>query len=193
MIQGKYEKKLVLSLQRYFRKRGYTAKPHAKLNIAWSNIISDIDVLAFDNKETVAVEVKSKRDVFERGFAQVEKVAPFVDKVFVATDDEVKANRHSKQDNGSNGFGILYVDLIYNNVVVKKNGKLQLHTPSIEQLCYLKKCCLQEMAREFGIAPHQSKQYIALDLQRKVKPTILKAKLKEIVVYNKVSHQHTQK
>jgi Holliday junction resolvase len=187
MIRGAYEKPLIYSLQDHFRTRGFFTHRHAQLNIAWSNIISDIDLLAFNKKEVIAIEVKSKKDIFTRAFKQLEKIAPFVDKAYVATDDEVKANTFRKTNSN---FGILYIDLTYNNIITKKGARLYKQIPSIEALCYLQKCCLQELACEFKVAPFQSKQYIALDIIQRANSVELKHKLKDIVVYKKILHTH---
>lgn len=188
MIRGVYEKPLVQALKEYYEAKNYIVRPHAQLNIAWSMIISDVDLIATNDREIIAIEVKTKRDVFKRAFVQLEKVAPFVDKCYIATDDEVKANEFSQSDHE---YGILYVDLIYGKVVRKKSAKRSTKTPSIELMCYLRRCCLQEIASHFNVAREQPKQYLALDIQRAANEGKLKELLKDVVVREKYSHVHT--
>lgn len=185
MIRGVYEKPLIEFLLKHFQQKGFSVEPHAQLNIAWANIISDVDLLAIRRNEIIAVEVKSKKDTFERAFTQLERVAPFVDKAYIATDNEVKANQYRQMDSA---FGILYVDMIYAKVVVKKKAQNLVTMPSVELLTHMKRCCLRELAREFKIAPYQPKQYIALDIRRSVDTLTLKGRLKEMVVHTRCEH-----
>src|SRR5690606_23160515 len=153
MIRGTFEEPLVLAIGQYFSAKGYTVRSHAHLNIAWGTSISDIDVLAFNDKEVIAVEVKSKKDVFTKAFTQLNRLAPYVDRVFIATDDEVKANAF--RDDREGVHGILYIDLPYNEISVKKAGRLCNHIfPSRETLCNLRRCCIQELALKLHISPY---------------------------------------
>jgi hypothetical protein len=187
MIRGIYEKPLVLALKKHYDDKGYLTRPHAQLNIAWSTIISDVDLIAMNDHEIIAIEVKTKKDVFRRAFIQLDKIAPFVDKCYIATDDEVKANEFSKS---KSEYGILYVDLVYDQIIQKKPARRCTNIPTIEMMCYLRRCCLQEIARHFSVARDQPKQYLALDIQRISKNGRLRQLLKDIVVREKYSHTH---
>ncbi|AIF85028.1 hypothetical protein NTE_02993 [Candidatus Nitrososphaera evergladensis SR1] len=188
MIRGIHEVPLISVVEDYFRIQGFTTYPHATLNIAWSNIVSDVDVLAIKEDQVIAIEVKSKKDVFEKAFTQLKDIAPFVDRTFIATDDEVKANKYR---NSAEEFGILYLDLVYDETIVKKKPRAMTTKPSIKQICYLRRCCLEELARGYGIPPHQSKQYIALDLLRLKYTEKLRTQLKQIVALNRQRHLHS--
>ena len=150
MIRGKYEEPLILAVEQYFRDMNYQTYLHAQLNISWSNIISDVDLLAIKGNDIIAVEVKSKKDIFTNAFKQLEKIVPFIDKAFITTDDEIVANKYRKINLP---YGILYIDLIYGDIVTKKNAKKYKEEYSVQHLCSLRKCCLQELAREWKIAP----------------------------------------
>jgi hypothetical protein len=187
LIQGEFEKPLILALKQYYNNLKYRTHLHAQLNISWSNIISDVDVLAIRKKEIIAIEVKSKRDIFANAFYQLDKIAPYVDKCFIATDNEILANKFRNMESD---YGIIYIDLIYHQIIIKKRARLCDHKYSSKELSSLRKCCLQELAREWKIAPFQSKSYLALDLVRSVESTSLRKRMKELVVQWKCVHSH---
>ncbi len=75
--------------------------PHARFNIAWGSILSDIDLLLVGRgggggggaggggaarPAVAAVEVKSSRDDLRRAPAQVERLLDYADYAYVATD-----------------------------------------------------------------------------------------------------------
>src|SRR5687767_7045864 len=83
---GKYEKPLISRLKSFFVKRGYVAVPHARLNIAWGSIISDLDLVLVKNNALTIVEVKSSRDSIKRAQKQIHNVQNFVDFAYVAVE-----------------------------------------------------------------------------------------------------------
>lgn len=83
---GKYEKPIIRRLKAFFQKQGYTVVPHARLNISWGSIISDIDLLLIKDDRLTAVEVKSANDKLSRAFAQLENVRDYVDYLYLATE-----------------------------------------------------------------------------------------------------------
>ena len=149
MRTGIHEKPIILALERYFNSKGFSTYANAHLNIAWGTVISDVDLLLIRKKEVIAIEVKSKKDVFRRAFVQLEKIASFIDKAFVATDDEIIANKFRKMDSY---IGILYVNLKSPDIVTKKPAKNYEINPSRTTISYLKRCCLEEFAKELKIA-----------------------------------------
>ncbi|CAN5199164.1 hypothetical protein BH18THE2_BH18THE2_31070 [soil metagenome] len=124
------------------------------MNIAWENVVSDVDLLIICSKEVIAIEVKSKRDIFKKAFLQLNRIAPFVDRTFVAKDNEAIADKFRKTKMKT---GILYIDLSHNRIIVKKSANKYKIYPSVERLCYLKKCCLQELAKKFKVTPYRKK------------------------------------
>jgi hypothetical protein len=83
---GKYEAKIIKSLIQYFEIDRYEVIPHARLNIAWGSILSDIDLLLLKKGTLTYVEVKSHKDNFLKAIQQIERVKDYVDYAFVATD-----------------------------------------------------------------------------------------------------------
>ena len=65
--EGKYESVIIQKLVPYFESKGFEVVPHARLNIAWGNILSDIDVLLIKDKE-------------------IANIKDYVDFVYIATD-----------------------------------------------------------------------------------------------------------
>ena len=90
-------------------------------------------------------------------------------------------------------YGILYIDLHYNKIIQKKTARRCTHDATIEIMCGLRKCCLQEIARNFKVARDQPKPYLALDIQRSSNNYQLKQILKDVVVREKYSHSHNNK
>ena len=83
---GKYEALIIKKLQPFFQNEGFQAVPHARLNIAWGNIISDIDLLLIKKNKVGVVEVKSSHDNLKRAKKQISNVKDYVDFVYIATD-----------------------------------------------------------------------------------------------------------
>lgn len=187
MIRGQYEQPLISFVEDYFQRQGFRTYAHAQLNIAWAKLISDIDVLAVKPGQVIAIEVKSKKDNFEKAFQQLKDIQPFVDRTFIATDDEVKANRFRTNDSD---IGIIYLDLPYDEILIKKKAKQVNQIPSMRQFCYLRRCCLEQLAKEFKIPPHQSKQYIALDLTKVKAVSKLRRRIKDIALMQDSTHRH---
>lgn len=84
--EGAYEARIIRRLVPFFENMGFEAVPHARLNIAWGNIISDIDLLLIKDGTLGAVEVKSSRDNMRRAGRQIDGLRDFVGFVYVATD-----------------------------------------------------------------------------------------------------------
>ena len=94
--EGIREARIIRRLVPFFEAAGYDAVPHARFNIAWGSILSDIDLLLIGRpggaagcgarQELVAVEVKSSRDDLRRAAAQVGRLLDYADRAYVATD-----------------------------------------------------------------------------------------------------------
>lgn len=97
--EGVHEARIIRRLVPFFEAAGYDAVPHARFNIAWGSILSDIDLLLIGRpgaaaggpglgvrQEVVAVEVKSSRDDLRRAAAQVGRLLDYADRAYVATD-----------------------------------------------------------------------------------------------------------
>ena len=190
MISGIYEKPLLKILKTYYENKGYKAILHARLNISWSSIISDVDLLIKNKNQAVAIEVKSIKDNFKKGFIQLDKIAPFVDKVYLATDNEKMIKRYK---DFHSYIGLIYVDKNNNTVIIKKSALKYPINISIKNLYNLRICCLQEIAKEFNILPYQSKLFLAMDIIKYIENRQIKLKLKKIVTFNEHFHLHISK
>lgn len=97
--EGVHEARIIRRLVPFFEAAGYDAVPHARFNIAWGSILSDIDLLLIGRpvpaglaagpggrQEVVAVEVKSSRDDLRRAAVQVGRLLDYADRAYVATD-----------------------------------------------------------------------------------------------------------
>ncbi len=83
---GKYEEVIISQLESYFIKQGYLTVPHARFDIAWGSIISDIDLLLVKDDKLILIEVKSSRDNLSRAKNQLREIEDFVDEFYLATD-----------------------------------------------------------------------------------------------------------
>ena len=83
---GKYESAIIEKLVPFFQSHGFQAVPHARLNVSWGNIISDIDVLLIKGSKVGIIEVKSSRDNLKRAKKQISNIKDYVDFAYIATD-----------------------------------------------------------------------------------------------------------
>ncbi len=83
---GKYEAPIIKKLEPFFQNQGFQVVPHARLNISWGNIISDIDLLLIKEKKVGIVEVKSSHDNLKRAKKQISNIKDYVDFAYIATD-----------------------------------------------------------------------------------------------------------
>lgn len=98
--EGRHEARIIGRLVPFFEAAGYDAVPHARFNIAWGSILSDVDLLLVGRapagaaggggvaarQAVAAVEVKSSRDDLRRAPAQVRRLLEYADYAYVATD-----------------------------------------------------------------------------------------------------------
>ena len=83
---GKYESAIIEKLKTFFESQGFQVMPHARLNISWGSIISDIDLLLIKEDKIGIVEVKSSHDNLKRAKKQISNIKDYVDFVYIATD-----------------------------------------------------------------------------------------------------------
>ncbi len=83
---GKYEAPIIEKLEPFFQNQGFQVVPHARLNISWGNIISDIDLLLIKENKIGIVEVKSSHDNLKRAKKQISNIKDYVDFAYIATD-----------------------------------------------------------------------------------------------------------
>lgn len=168
--EGRHESIIIKKLVVFFENLGYQTIPHARFNIAWGNILSDVDLLLLKNDEITAIEVKSSKDNLKRARKQIENIKDYVDYAYVATDYVPRK------------FSIRNTGLIYanGNVVILKGPKLLNDNPRLFSLDSLPKKCLCRWAKTQNQSYSQkSKSEIANQILNHSGE--LKSKVKEIV------------
>jgi Holliday junction resolvase len=168
--EGRHESVIIKKLVVFFENLGYHAVPHARFNIAWGNILSDVDLLLLKNDEIVAVEVKSSKDNLKRARKQIENIKDYVDYVYVATN-------YIPRKFSLRNAGLIYVN---GSVVILKSSKLLGDSPRLYSLDSLPKKCLCRWAKTQN---HIYSQKSKLDLASQIikDSDEIKSKVKEIV------------
>lgn len=168
--EGRHESVIIKRLVLFFENLGYQTIPHARFNIAWGNILSDVDLLLLKNDEIVAVEVKSSKDNLKRARRQIENIRDYVDYAYVATN-------YIPRKFSLRNAGLIYVN---GHVVILKRPKPLSDSPRLYSLDSLPKKCLCRWAKaENQSYSNKSKADLAVRLLRDSDG--IKSKVKEIV------------
>ncbi|TBR09178.1 MAG: hypothetical protein EPO62_05420 [Candidatus Nitrosotenuis sp.] len=168
--EGRHESVIIKKLVVFFENLGYEAVPHARFNIAWGNILSDVDLLLLKNDEIVAVEVKSSKDNLKRARKQIEHIKDYVDYAYVATN-------YVPRKFSLRNTGLIYVN---GSVVILKRPKLLSESPRLYSLDSLPKKCLCRWTKtESQSYSNKSKSYLANQILNNSGG--IKSKVKEIV------------
>jgi hypothetical protein len=176
---GKYENDLVNLLNQYFEERGYRTYPHVQLNIAWGNIISDIDLIVESGDMLFGIEVKSRRDDFRRIFRQIDRMSDFFDGIYVASD---KSEWSLEKKLESDGVGLL---IISNGQIIEKKCE-QIHTkPRHSAMMRLRKICLSRLATAVNGTKALNKKKLASHILAEMTGEHLRLILKSIVTCTK--------
>ncbi|GEM_PF-2617859 len=145
---GKYEQPIIDILGQYFSHQGYEVIPHARFNVAWGSILSDLDLLiVMDRKLLTLVEVKSKRDSISKARKQIERVQDYVDYAYVATEMQMLRSPTQKMDLPSFA-GILGVDVERCQVDLIKKAEWIRKAPAIASVAWLEKKCLTRITQQ---------------------------------------------
>jgi len=176
---GRYEGQLLGILTSYFESMGYKVYPHVQLNIAWGNIISDVDLVAMRDDILVGVEVKSRRDNFKHAFQQIDNIRDFFDRVYIASDKPKQFLEKKCQDKR---VGLLFIN---NGKVAERRGKLLLTKPSHSALVMLRKICLSRLAMAIKGVNSGNKSKLAFDILTGMRSEHLRLILKSIVTCEK--------
>ena len=169
---GKYEKIIIQDLNNHFLKLGYDVVPHARFDIAWGSIVSDIDLLLIKNNKLIMIEVKSSKDTLSRAKKQINAVEDFIDEAYVATNylprkwPSEKAGRITVTSKGVK--------------VIKKAKKLE-RQPKLHTLLSLRRESLLRLSSDTMIIPKNMKKYEIASQILKDNSENLKSKLQEIV------------
>jgi hypothetical protein len=112
---------------------------HVRLNVAWSSVVSDVDVLATNGLDLIAVEVKSSRDNLARASKQLHALDSYVDYVYLAMEGTKETTIDKK-------IGILLVQGNY--VVCPRPATRLTGRPDIVAMARLQRICLSRISPE---------------------------------------------
>lgn len=173
--KGKHETIIIDKLIPYFENLGYKVAPHARFNIAWGNIISDLDLLLIKNDLMILIEVKSSKDDLRRAKKQIANVEDYVDYVYIATNYYPRKFPFDKA-------GLLVVN---GKVEILKEPQLLSHYPKLTSVDGLHKKCLARMCvmKKEKFTSKHTKVHLARKLVKKYHPN-LKLELKEVITCN---------
>jgi hypothetical protein len=171
-VEGKFEAPIIKKIVTYFEDLGYDALPHARFNVSWGNILSDIDVLIVKDNIVGLIEVKSSHDNLKRARKQIDNIKDYVDFVYVATDYIPRKFPFRK-------IGWLYVD---KNVSEMKKPCFFTSQPKYLSVDWIPKKCLNRICshKELTCSSNATKQVLVDNIVEKSNSN-LKEELKEIV------------
>lgn len=138
---GKHELPLIALVAAYFRGQGHAVVQRASLNVAWGTILSDIDVLASDGNDLIAVEIKSRQDSLSGVDRQIIALKRYMDYVYLATE------RHLRRSIDS-GTGLLRID--GDQVRLIREPRRINSKPTIGSLARLRRICLARIMNDRG-------------------------------------------
>jgi hypothetical protein len=168
---GKYELGIIKNLQKYFSNLGYHAIPHARFDVAWGSILSDLDLLLIKDDQLILVEVKSSKDNLSRARKQIDAIEDFVDKVYIATDYEPKKWPSRKA-------GRIIVQ--ENSIQIIKEPKIFNREPKLKTLLVLRKSSLSSLLMNLESGNNLTKYQIARKIQQSHTQN-LKNEIKQII------------
>lgn len=168
---GKYENIIIFELIDYFKKKGYAVIPHARFNIAWGSILSDIDILLIKNDILILIEVKSSRDNLLRAKKQISVIQDYVDFAYIATD------YYPKKWPSTRAGHIVTKD---GTVSILKEPTMLKRTPTLNSVMSLKKESLLKLLGNSSNAKKISKYELASLVKQREKDN-LKNHVKQIV------------
>ncbi|MDE1840723.1 MAG: hypothetical protein KGI09_02465 [Thaumarchaeota archaeon] len=169
---GKYEDAIINKLQAYFIKCGYETVSHARFDIAWGSILSDVDLLLIKNNQLILVEVKSSHDNLSRAKNQIRQIEDFVDLIYVATDYYPK-----KWPSRKAGRIVVKDD----EVRILKEAKPLDKLPKLETLISLRRESLAKLLDKSENEIKRLTKFQLAILVREINQHDLKDRLKELV------------
>jgi Holliday junction resolvase len=175
-VIGKYERPLIRIITKYYESKSFIVFPHTRFNVAWSNVLSDVDILMLKDGYVFVVEVKSHRDNIYRAYKQINRLRDFIDYIYVATDKPVHKWKH-------NEIGLLFVD-VTSETIKEINSPPKLHNkPSLQTIgSFPRKCLTRTLSVTVSPQNYQTlyKYQLAELLMRNSRPGLLRTNLKEI-------------
>jgi Holliday junction resolvase len=174
-ILGKYELPLMQMVAKFIELKGFSVIPHTRFNVAWSNMLSDVDVMMLKDGLIYVVEIKSHRDKLVRAFKQLDKIKDFVDFIYIATE---KFPLTWDQKN----IGLLVVNLETRSIKEINRPTRTRSAPRIETIrSFQRKCLVRTLSGSINGKHYKApyKQQLAEMIQKNTDP-ILRSYLKEI-------------
>lgn len=162
-------------LHEHFRREGYLVLLHVRLNIAYSSILSDVDVLLVKENEISVIEVKSRRDKLSKAFTQLDRIKDYVDFTYVATD---KRPRKWMKRN----VGLILVE--DSGVSTVKPARRLTGHPRDKTVLSFQKKCIERTLNVHSIQTHSKETKLAMTTKmiENIPPRLLRTHLKEIAV-----------
>lgn len=171
---GKYEKSLISKLTHFYEKQDYEVFPHSSLNIAWGSIYVDLDLILFKKGLVTYIEVKSKKDHFQRAYKQIENVKDFIDYAYIASDKvEIKLKNEK--------IGIISIQDA--EICIKNKPHRITEEPNLYSVLSLKKKCIERFFSDLENTRLISKYQLAVKVHSE-RDLCSKENLKKIALCN---------
>ncbi|MBS3925963.1 MAG: hypothetical protein KGZ34_04655 [Nitrosarchaeum sp.] len=167
---GKYEAPIIEKLEPFFQNQGFQVVPHARLNISWGNIISDIDLLLIKENKVGIVEVKSSHDNLKRAKKQISNIKDYVDFAYIATDFKPRKLPTSLA-------GWIFVD---EEVTIMKYPQSIHNEPSHYSVDSLPKKCLERYLEQKNLSVKGMSKYEITDTIMSIPVKNLKDEIKSM-------------
>lgn len=173
---GRHEEVLMKRLGAHYSALGYEVYTHVRLNIAWSNGLSDVDVLLYKDGQLTIVEIKSKHDKFDALNDQFKRMSDYVDFFYLATEKNIP-------DSTPPEMGLIFID---DQVTEVKPASKLMNKPRKSSLYALKKICLMNMLN--GGHKNLLKSEIVDTILTHMDAQIIKSMIKDVAVCNNDIH-----
>lgn len=167
---GKYESVIIKKLEPFFQNQGFQVVPHARFNISWGNILSDIDLLLIKENKVGIIEVKSSHDNLKRAKKQILKIKDYVDFAYIATDFKPR-----KLPTPIAGW-----IFVKDEVTIMKHPRIIDNAPTRYSVESLPKKCLKLYLNQKNIPPKRMSKYEITSNILSIFPENLKEEVKSM-------------
>jgi len=171
--EGKYERDIIKEIANFLKNNNYKVREHVSLNIAWSNVLYELDVIGIRENEVTIVEVKSKKDRIMKAKTQMDILRGFADYAYVASDLLIESSNF-KED-----IGIMFIH--NNEVFIIRNAKKISDPITKDMLMKLKKKCVIKLCGNDRSYNKMNKQNLVNLFLNNIDKEDLKVEVKNIV------------
>jgi Holliday junction resolvase-like predicted endonuclease len=133
---GKYEEILIDKIYNLYKNKRYDIRKHVSFNIAWGNVISEIDLILLNIDEIIIFEIKSKKDKIGKAHKQIENFRKYADYIYVASDIFLDETSFSDE------IGLIFIN---ENIEIIKKAKKIIYNIDKKDLNKIKKECLYKL------------------------------------------------